>query len=80
MIDTNPLFIEHFRQYAEFSVRHRGYYYHENCTSFSMEFNLPEEFDEEDLDDDDDFDDDDDEPDDEDDEDDEDDARRSTTR
>ena len=46
---TNPLFIEHFRQYAEFAVRHRGYYYHENCTSFSMEFNLPEEFDEEDF-------------------------------
>jgi len=44
---TNPLFIEHFRQYAEFAVSHRGYYYHENCTSFSMEFNLPEEFDEE---------------------------------
>ena len=46
---TNPLFIEHFRQYAEFAVRHRGHYYHENCTSFSMEFNLPEEFDEEDF-------------------------------
>ena len=46
---TNPLFIEHFRQYAEFAVRHRGHYYHENCTSFTAEFNLPEEFDEEDF-------------------------------
>lgn len=46
---TNPLFIDHFDKHAAFDVRHRGHYYHENCTSFSMEFNLPEEFDEEDF-------------------------------
>ena len=46
---TNPLFIDHFDKHATFDVRHRGFYYHENCTSFSMEFNLPEEFDEEDF-------------------------------
>ena len=46
---TNPLFIDHFDKHAAFDVRHRGFYYHENCTSFSMEFNLPEEFDEEDF-------------------------------
>ncbi len=46
----DPLFIKHFSQHAEFAVRHRGHYCHENCTSFSAEFRLPEEYlDEEDF-------------------------------
>lgn len=46
---TNPLFIEHFDKHAEFAVRHCGRYYHENCTSFSAEFHLPEDYDEEEF-------------------------------
>ena len=45
----DPLFIKHFSQCAEFAVRHRGHYYHENCTSFSAEFHLPEDYDEEEF-------------------------------
>ena len=46
---TDPVLVNHFSQNASFSVKHSGHYYHENCTSFSMEFSLPEEFDEEDF-------------------------------
>ncbi len=38
---NDDLLIEHFKEVASFSVKHSGHYYHENCTSFSMEWILP---------------------------------------
>lgn len=38
---TNDVLIGHFDCNASFSVKQSGHYYHENCTSFSYEFDLP---------------------------------------
>ena len=38
---TDPVLIAHFKEAASFSVKQSGYYHHENCTSFSMDFQLP---------------------------------------
>jgi len=38
---TNEVLLDHFDCNASFSVKHSGHYYHENCTSFSYEFDLP---------------------------------------
>jgi hypothetical protein len=41
---TNPLLIHHFDNHASFSVQQHGHYNHENCTTFSMDFCMPDEF------------------------------------
>jgi len=46
---TSPLLIEHFRNYARFSVEHRGYYSHENCTVFTADWPSLDSHDEDDL-------------------------------
>lgn len=38
---TDPVLIQHFSNHASFSVKHRGHYYHENCTLFSYDLPLP---------------------------------------
>ena len=38
---TDPMLVRHLDQHADFSVRHRGHYYHENCTSFTTDLPLP---------------------------------------
>lgn len=37
----DTMLANHFTGAATFSVKHSGFYYHEHCTSFSMDFQLP---------------------------------------
>lgn len=38
---NDDVLIEHFKEVGDLVVKHSGRYYHENCTSFSMEWELP---------------------------------------
>lgn len=38
---TDPALIKHAADHFRLSVEHRGYYYHENCTSFCVDLPLP---------------------------------------
>lgn len=42
----NHVLIDFAKDTWSFNVKHRGHYYHENCTSFHMEFPLPEDYEE----------------------------------
>ena len=41
---TDELMVQHFADHASFSVSHSGHYYHEHCTRFDAEFNLPDQY------------------------------------
>jgi hypothetical protein len=45
-VEVSEVLILHATEYFSFSVKHSGYYYHENCTCFSADLPLPfgEEF------------------------------------